>query len=461
MPGLQSFSVCTAISLGSIYLLQITWFVAWMYLDEKRILAGRSGLLPCIAITNHKPSSCSQVNHEKLIITKYAKLLSYKSFKIAVLIVTLIFTSIGISGCFLMEQKFDFLLLLPKDSYLRQWHETKNYLYPDKGWTANIYSDSFDHSHLETFENLTKSLDELQKSRTYIQGYETWWTGLKKYAQEKENFTKWEDFANSQHFPIVLSNFLFSSYGAKFQSDFKFNSSLLCGQAAPFIKSSRSEIQYLPFDGPKEHIPAKRRLDELINISGVPGGFSFVKVYAKWEMDEIISEEMQRNVLLAMTCIFLVTFILLANIRVSLMVLLTVTVTFVDIIGFLHFWNITIDVFSASGAVLSIGLCVDYAVHLGLAFIIGKGSRHEKSVFALTSIGSAIFNGGLSTFLALVLLGFSTSHIFLSFFKVFVLTVVFGLFHGLVLLPVMLAVAGPMEVEENSNIRGVEENQPQ
>jgi len=178
-------------------------------------------------------------------------------------------------------------------------------------------------------------------------------------------------------------------------------------------------------------------------------------------MDEIISEEMQRNVLLAMTCIFLVTFILLANIRVSLMVLLTVTVTFVDIIGFLHFWNITIDVFSASGAVLSIGLCVDYAVHLGLAFIIGKGSRHEKSVFALTSIGSAIFNGGLSTFLALVLLGFSTSHIFLSFFKVFVLTVVFGLFHGLVLLPVMLAVAGPMEVEENSNIRGVDENQPQ
>ena len=46
MPGLESFCVCTAIGLGSIYLLQISWFVAWMSLDEKRISAGGDGLQP-------------------------------------------------------------------------------------------------------------------------------------------------------------------------------------------------------------------------------------------------------------------------------------------------------------------------------------------------------------------------------------------------------------------------------
>ena len=63
-----------------------------------------------------------------------------------------------------------------------------------------------------------------------------------------------------------------------------------------------------------------------------------------------------------------------------------------------------------------------------------------------------MFNGGFTTFLALVLLGFSSSHVFISFFKVFSLTVIFGLYHGLVLLPVLLFILGPDKQDlENSN----------
>ena len=48
MPGLQSFCVCTAVALASIYLLQLTWFTAWLVIDERRKEAGRDGLLPCL-----------------------------------------------------------------------------------------------------------------------------------------------------------------------------------------------------------------------------------------------------------------------------------------------------------------------------------------------------------------------------------------------------------------------------
>ena len=44
---------------------------------------------------------------------------------------------------------------------------------------------------------------------------------------------------------------------------------------------------------------------------------------------------------------------------------------------------------------------------------------------AVGSIGLAVFNGGVTTFLALVLLGASSSHVFLSFFKVFTLNIIF------------------------------------
>ena len=162
-------------------------------------------------------------------------------------------------------------------------------------------------------------------------------------------------------------------------------------------------------------------------------------MYAAWETDEIIGYELWRNIGLALAAIFTVVIILLANIRISLMVFLTVVLTLVDIVGFLHFWDITIDIISCVNIVLAVGLCVDYSVHIGHAFIVAKGKksinlytfviiiityhtlpgdRSERTITALNIIGSAVFNGGFTTFLALVLLGFSTSHVFISFFKV-------------------------------------------
>ena len=42
----------------------------------------------------------------------------------------------------------------------------------------------------------------------------------------------------------------------------------------------------------------------------------------------------------------------------------------------------------------------------------------EKTLRSIETIGPAVFNGGLTTFLALTLSGGSTSHTFKTFFKV-------------------------------------------
>ena len=43
--------------------------------------------------------------------------------------------------------------------------------------------------------------------------------------------------------------------------------------------------------------------------------FPFSKGYAAWETDEIIGEELWRNVVLAMACVTSVVLLLLANLR--------------------------------------------------------------------------------------------------------------------------------------------------
>ena len=63
----------------------------------------------------------------------------------------------------------------------------------------------------------------------------------------------------------------------------------------------------------------------------------------------------------------------------------------------------------------------------------------------MENIAPAVLNGGFSTLLALSLLVTSKSHIAMSFFKIFFMICIFGLFHGLILLPTVLCIIGPSD----------------
>ena len=72
-----------------------------------------------------------------------------------------------------------------------------------------------------------------------------------------------------------------------------------------------------------------------------------------------------------------------------------------------------------------------------------SGTKRERATAALVDMGPAVLNGGVSTLIAFILLLSSDSYFFLTFFKIFFLTVLFGVWHGLVLLPVLLSLIGP------------------
>ena len=52
---------------------------------------------------------------------------------------------------------------------------------------------------------------------------------------------------------------------------------------------------------------------------------------------------------------------------------------------------------------------------------------------------------------ALSLLVTSRSHIFTSFFKIFLMICLFGLYHGLIMLPVLLCLVGPVDIQAEQN----------
>ena len=61
--------------------------------------------------------------------------------------------------------------------------------------------------------------------------------------------------------------------------------------------------------------------------------------------------------------------------RGSLFVMMCVLLTFTDVSGFMHWWNLTIDITSMNCLIISIGLCVDFCGHIVHGFLAGQGSK--------------------------------------------------------------------------------------
>ena len=193
-----------------------------------------------------------------------------------------------------------------------------------------------------------------------------------------------------------------------------------------------------------------------------------LQFYIPWEIDGLIGFELLRNLLLALCGVFLISFVLLGDLPATVAVSLSVLLSLVDTAGFLHLlWPSTkVNIVSSIDLIMTVGVGVDYAAHVALAHLTAPPSAEDPASFALTSIGPAVLNGGATTFLAVSAVSFSKTEAFQIFFRVricisnllklflykkigynyaqiFFLMVLFGLFHGLVFLPILLRLLNP------------------
>ena len=95
-------------------------------------------------------------------------LLHNSLFKVIVTLITLSLIIFGVWGGIKIQSKFEFLSLIPEESYLRQWAIAKEHLYPNIGWRAEVYTGPLNTSNLPQVEKLTQSFQELEDSGVYI-----------------------------------------------------------------------------------------------------------------------------------------------------------------------------------------------------------------------------------------------------------------------------------------------------
>jgi len=362
------------------------------------------------------------------------------------LLLTCTCLAFSISSILKLEQRFDPVWFIPKSSHLHKYLEKRTELYPHIGWEGGLYLGSLNYTH--ELPNIRNMIHTLQGSSNIVGDVNSWVHPFQKYV--KKNFKKdiYEETLSTNEFNLFLSKFLFSPKGAKFQANFRFEKELECGIPAPNITMSSIDFRFHQFTGANEYLPAMHKTVNMAKNNNFTTGDQFAtawsKIFATWVTDELIDIEVMRNLQLALLCVMLCTVLLVANLQICFWIFICVVLTMINVCGFMQCWGVTLDIVSCIALQLAIGLCVDYATHIGHTFLtMQEGSLQERSLKTVIHIGSAVFYGAFSTFVAVCLLGFSEAYTFKIFFKIFTLVVIFGMFHGIVLLPVILSLIGP------------------
>ena len=445
MPGLQSFCIYAALGIFFIYIFQCTFFLGWFVLDQKRLEETRDSCTCAVKRGDWKPWQCSQMSYLKVFCEQVATALVFPPLKLVVVLGTFVLLVFSVNGVSQLERNFDAGSFIDKGTYLRNYMDASAKHFPTSGDSSRLYMTNLTYARdLEKIGALSSKMNSLGS----IEKLDSWYPAFINYVNRirKDEFGDVLVPKNAAYsedkFRQDIVAFLADPDGLTYRNDFEFPRSQ--NSSSPSVLLSSMKFNHISFSTTAKAISGMQKTFEAIeSFSFSSKVFATSEPYTMWIMIDIITEELVRNVALALLAVFLCSLILIMDLATSLLVLLAVALTIIDTAGFLQFWGLYLDQDLAIFLTISIGLSVDYSAHIGHSFMVQGGSRDERMVKTLTNIGPAVLNGGFSTFCAFVLLAFSKSQTYLVFFKVFFLVVLFGLFHGLVFLPVILSLVGP------------------
>jgi Niemann-Pick C1 protein len=168
--------------------------------------------------------------------------------------------------------------------------------------------------------------------------------------------------------------------------------------------------------------------------------------YVFFEQYVGMEEAAMRVSALGLAAVFVIVGVLLRCRSSALLVLLSVVGVEVSVVGAMGVLGIKLNALSTVNLVAGIGIAVEFSVHVVHAFASAHGSREERALHAMRGVGGAVVSGiAVTKLLGVCVLAMATSRIFVVYyFRMYLALVIAGCFYGLVVLPVMLSIFGPL-----------------
>lgn len=123
--------------------------------------------------------------------------------------------------------------------------------------------------------------------------------------------------------------------------------------------------------------------------------FPYSVFYVFYEQYLTIWPDTIRSIGISILSIFIVTFLLMGfDLRLSLVVVITITMIVTNIGGLMYYWNISLNAVSLVNLVMAVGISVEFCSHLVHSFSVStEQTKVGRATHAITKMGSSIFSG--------------------------------------------------------------------
>ncbi|XP_073736814.1 protein patched homolog 1 isoform X2 [Callorhinus ursinus] len=177
-----------------------------------------------------------------------------------------------------------------------------------------------------------------------------------------------------------------------------------------------------------------------LGLSSYPNGYPFLF----WEQYIGLRHWLLLSISVVLACTFLVCAVFLLNPWTAGIIVTVLALMTVELFGMMGLIGIKLSAVPVVILIASVGIGVEFTVHVALAFLTAIGDKNRRAALALEHIFAPVLDGAVSTLLGVLMLaGSEFDFIVRYFFAVLAILTILGVLNGLVLLPVLLSFFGP------------------
>lgn len=370
----------------------------------------------------------------ELIKNHFAPFLMKIPVKIFVILIYCIYIAFAIWGCLNLKEGLKIENLSTTSSYLRPYFKLEEqYFRSEFGARIMIgFTETLDYSSELVRYDIDSEISKFRNSRYYFSNeeyVESWLSTYMGYLElTNQNPTDMVSFIH-----ILRTEFLTLPPYSMFQLDVTYNSNHTTITASRFLLQSKGDQDAM--HGEKLMTTSRDiARQSKFNITVYHPMFIFLDQFT------VIFTNTMQNLGIAVGSMLIVSLLLLPSFISAFCVTASVISICTGVIGYMAFWDVSLDSVSMINLIMCIGFSVDFSAHISYHFSISKQvTGDERAKEALGHIGMPILQGALSTILGVAVLSTSESYIFMTFFKIMFLVMFFGFLHAMILLPVVLS----------------------
>lgn len=459
-PSVRNFCWYTGCAILFCYINYVTFYIGVMTIIEKRVSKklhwvtcckvktkedllklneqdneNRRSLVMCCSESPHNSRDDLEGPIEKYPKVLFKRLVTYTPSKILIVLFFIAYLGISIWGATQFREDLDIRDLVLKESYYYSYYDTNSNKFSQTMFVSLNVQSEVNYRLKSTLNAINSLLQNVKADSDVENNFQLSW--LHAYM-----INPLHDGTSDATFIAGLQTFLGSNQGNLYVNDVTISGST--------IVSSRFHVKTTSLVTSSSQAAMMERLRDIVQKSSLDV-FAFSPAFIFFEQYVQIVPQTLKTLGISVAVVFLVTAIFMPLPVLIFLVTISVTMIMVGVIGFMYFWDLTLNSVTMIHIIMCVGFSIDFSTHICHSFVQAEGVDKNKRIkTALNRSGGLILNCSLSSIIGILMLAFSKSFIFFSFFKVMFIVMIFGALHAMFLLPVVLSTIGPSYVVESS-----------